>query len=622
VSAPETFWIFPALAWWSGLLLLATALLPWTLRLFRNLPDRGAALAIPGGVFIFFLAAQILWRLRLQGLHPVWMTLTVVLTALPGWLRFPPENLNGLRRPLRNGVLVFTVPFFLWAGLRAAAPGIFHTEQPMNLMWMRAAMTAPAPPMPDPWFGGEPATYYTDGHQLLGFLALLFGTPAAPAYSLTQVTLFALTCTLACAAGSALNPEAPARTGLLSVLFLNLSNPVGFIHALRRNQPEPWWWASTRALRDGGTELITEFPFFSFWLGDNHAHVIGLPIFLLAVIAAVQLHRAKTPTFATALPAGLALVWSLRVNPWQAPTALALPLLALLLHPARTFPPRAALTGLLSPLLLLLPLGPGTPFQGIALNTFGIRPPLDLLKHFGFFLPGLLFLRPRKHPLPFAILLLALAMLLTPEIVYARDLFGTRMNTVFKVYYQVWILFALLAARGLSFDVRRSTFDVQRSLLIVSSLLISALGLLYPLRLALPARNRPPRTLHPATVLSADRRELLDIADRLIAPGDLILEAPGVSYDPSTSLLSTWTAGHTLLGWTGHQHQWRPGTPHPDLLPLFATDPASLRRSHNIRWVLLGPHERALTTPEWRQTLRAHSHIPVQNPTYELHQLR
>jgi len=51
-----------------------------------------------------------------------------------------------------------------------------------------------------------------------------------------------------------------------------------------------WWWRGSRVLQDLnlenqplGLSPITEFPFFSFLLGDNHPHVLALPFVLLAI---------------------------------------------------------------------------------------------------------------------------------------------------------------------------------------------------------------------------------------------------------------------------------------------------------------------------------------------------
>nr|MDQ2998185.1 DUF2298 domain-containing protein [Chloroflexota bacterium] len=56
------------------------------------------------------------------------------------------------------------------------------------------------------------------------------------------------------------------------------------------------WWNPSRAVwdtsRDPGDPTkyyaITEFPFFSFWLGDMHPHVMALPFGLLALALALQ----------------------------------------------------------------------------------------------------------------------------------------------------------------------------------------------------------------------------------------------------------------------------------------------------------------------------------------------
>ncbi|MCP4422770.1 MAG: hypothetical protein GY805_39680, partial [Chloroflexi bacterium] len=55
--------------------------------------------------------------------------------------------------------------------------------------------------------------------------------------------------------------------------------------------PGDWFWTTTRALNwnDGEAAPITEFPFFTFLYGDLHAHMIALPLTMLALAWAVSL---------------------------------------------------------------------------------------------------------------------------------------------------------------------------------------------------------------------------------------------------------------------------------------------------------------------------------------------
>ncbi|MDO8755435.1 MAG: DUF2298 domain-containing protein, partial [Anaerolineales bacterium] len=55
-----------------------------------------------------------------------------------------------------------------------------------------------------------------------------------------------------------------------------------------------WWWRASRVIQDydmtgGFREVIDEFPFFSFLLGDLHPHVLAIPFGLLAISAALNL---------------------------------------------------------------------------------------------------------------------------------------------------------------------------------------------------------------------------------------------------------------------------------------------------------------------------------------------
>jgi uncharacterized membrane protein len=62
-----------------------------------------------------------------------------------------------------------------------------------------------------------------------------------------------------------------------------------------------------------------------------------------------------------------------------------------------------------------------------------------------------------SRPLSFVILLILLGALLVvaPEFFFLRDLFGNRMNTIFKFYYQAWLLWSLAAAFSVAFLLQK-----------------------------------------------------------------------------------------------------------------------------------------------------------------------
>jgi YYY domain-containing protein len=107
------------------------------------------------------------------------------------------------------------------------------------------------------------------------------------------------------------------------------------------------YWNSTRAvwdtyLQDGEQTrhyAITEFPFFSFWLGDMHPHVMALPFGLLAIALALQTAaRLTAPAFAMGRRGWLELALTgivlgslYAINSWDFPTYLLLFLGALLI---------------------------------------------------------------------------------------------------------------------------------------------------------------------------------------------------------------------------------------------------------------------------------------------------
>jgi uncharacterized membrane protein len=170
--------------------------------------------------------------------------------------------------------------------------------------------------------------------------------------------------------------------------------------------------------------------------------------------------------------------------------------------------------------------------------------------------------------------------------VYIRDVFDMRMNTIFKFYYQAWLIWGVLAGYALWWLLaRRPTTDHrpptttsfsrwvvvggQWSVVLVTVLFIALLAgaLVYPWLTAgktfradqpigLAGKTPPEHTPEGAAAIGWLRAN---------APGDaVILEAAGDDYDGrgiGANAVSASTGLATVLGWSDHQRQWRGGDP-------------------------------------------------------------
>ncbi len=781
--------MWSVLVWWLAIEVIGLLALPLTLVLFRFLPDRGLGMARPVGLL---LSAYAYWLLVSLGLlRNSRAAIVVVLLGLGGcslmvWRRHA-ESLGAFVRRHRRTWLVTAVVFLLclagFAAFRAYNPDIAATEKPMEFAFLNGILRSETFPPQDPWMSGYGISYYYFGYVMVAMVTRLTGLPSAVASNLAGATLFAMAFTGAFslvanmveahrahdrAAGgtgerslSGVSVGTGLFGGVIVALMGNLEGVFELVRArgwgtdslwrfldVRNLQATPpsttwypddmwWWWRASRVIHDrdllgNSMEVIDEFPFFSFLLGDNHPHVLALPFLLLGLALALNvLCRPAEKACANVAAGGSTSLWERMtfgvwrgwswdiplwavllgalgfLNTWDYPTTLGMFVLAYLAWRLRTRPGHlwadlldavtlGVMLGVLG-LLFYLPfyLGFRSQAGGIGL-VFGIKTQwqqyglmfgtqivlaagllaavaggrlsvgargpsllsiivgsLTLLIAVAFAalgwwtaMAGLLLAgvavslllwrvssgrhgsssadagaglalsgtRTRNLSAGETLALLALVagllLSVVVEFIYLRDTFNTRMNTVFKFYYQAWVLLSVAGAFGVYRVLggwrSRGVFGrLWRGVWIVAVGGLVVAGLSYTVMATASKANafRGTPTLDGAAyrrVYNPEEYEAVTWLKEHAEPDAVMVEASGNSYS-DYNWVSAHTGIPTLLGWGGHELQWRgnydeAGQREADIAVIYqpgdVAATADILARYDVDYVYVGPKER------------------------------
>ncbi|MFL5762272.1 MAG: DUF2298 domain-containing protein [Thermomicrobiales bacterium] len=675
-----------AVRWYLVLVAVTWAFAPATRSISSRLPDRGATIARPLSLLAFIYPAWLLASLDLVPFSRTSLVATAIPIAAAGWLmairrRWITRSwLGHLFAAEIAGLLAFTS--YLW--LCGFKPDIFWGEKPMDAAFIASSARTDSIPPPDPWLSGESINYYYLGHVIPGVVMRMSGVSLGYGFNLGTATAFSMAAVVT--AGLGFNAvrtwwsRAQALiVGAVATLLLlgagNLLAPKELLLRPTSTLAADWrhgvGWYSARVLHDAGVipgkpprPVITEFPFFSFLLGDPHAHVLALPFTVTALALILQLvltrldGRDSWRTFAGVsriAAAGFVVGALYPMNSWDYPSYLAISLIGLFIALSGTgWRLRALVIGgfctisIVAWLPFTLAFSPPTGLETRGLpNTVKGFPVVqriaslfrlvtwertslgEFLTMFGIpfavavcFL-GLLLLRAYRSgpfhrsafsaviltgglailsivlnaplvlwcgvPLVAALSLLRATRRLCPEMIAAsafaigfvlimaiefvcfRDANRQRTNTVFKVYFQAWVLFSLAGAIGLMvlwLAVR------EKRMVRAVFLLACTLGALAVL--SYPAIGTYRWTdgfddwqgidgLAYVGDWSTNELAALRWLQAHAEQSDIVLEAAGCSKLPKdqvpSSRVSTFTGIPTVIGWGGHQRIWRRGRP-------------------------------------------------------------
>jgi uncharacterized membrane protein len=212
---------------------------------------------------------------------------------------------------------------------------------------------------------------------------------------------------------------------------------------------------------------------------------------------------------------------------------------------------------------------------------------------------------------PFVLVMIAIGSLLVlvPEFVYLRDLFGDRMNTVFKFYFAAWNLWSLAAAALLGDLARQPQRWVRAA---GAALLVPiCLGLVYPVLATWTKTDgfnpyggrRLDGIAYMADSIPEDAAAIAWIQGNLQT--GVISEAVGGSYS-GFGRISAHTGLPTVLGWPFHEVQWRGsadllGSREQDIQRLYTTrdwlEAQTIVEAYGIDYVYVGPMEQLTYSP-------------------------
>lgn len=603
----EMGWV---LLWYIGSLLLGIITFPIAYSICTSFADRGYAISRILGLT---LAGLIVYLTSKIGIYVAfsWPASLLIIAGISGWIA--KKNWNELSSYIKQNwkvfftlELLFLAAFVFFSFVRSLTPAISGGEKFMDFGIFNSAQRVDVLPLYDIWISGEPLRYYWFGHLFLGQFSKMLGTPPGFGYNLSMVLLFSMTVIIAYSLGMALTKK--WYWAIWAVAFIAIfGNFAGAVQILGRHWEKYDFWSPTRVIDGKISGTINEFPFFTFFFADLHAHAIAIPMVLALLYIFLQLYR-EGPNWKNGVLSTILLACIRVTNAWDWPALSATLGLLLFARWWRTDRKQSVLKSIVLPWMLIT----GASFaifigwpqpQPLDVKLATLRSNIkEWLMVFGAFfvivtayiisnfrwaswtilalilvgmatlpvwmwmglfiilMAYLFFAQKPQQELSYGMILTisACCILAGMELVYLHDWLANswqRMNTVFKFGLHSWYLLSM-ATPVLIAAAWQNTEKKKLILACVLGILILA-GLVYP-AIVLSQRYKwsPGLTLYGLKELyekhPGDYDGVMWLTEQPGAP--VIVEAPGDAYKYN-GRISSYTGLPTVSGWPGHLFQ-------------------------------------------------------------------
>lgn len=570
--------------------------------LFKGLKDYGYSISKQFGVVIITYIAWILSSLKLLKFD-FSIIFALLLLAVFSLLALKYNRIK-FKEEIVVQEVIFILTFLASVTYIVFKPEIYfaYSEDFMDFAFLKSILRSDYFPPQDPWFAGENLSYYYFGHLITAILIKISGIKAEVGYNLAVAMFFSMA--VQSAFGIGYNLTGKKLYGFITVVLIcfmgflsGLLQLLAYVTGMEILNYKPFnggfidWLLSFDFCAANWIipHAITFYPFFTFIQGDLHAHFMSIP-FQLAFIGAcfAVYQRFSLTSFTSALIFSL---FFIGLNTWDFPayfillittaylstrkrlflvfiTAITIVFLYSLLNGnigvvdertsiieyTQIFAVFTFIT--LAYLQKISRIKPKIAIAFLIITVAGFLLGIQLM-----FLTVLLILflfsragREEKYPVILAIM--AMLLILFCELFYINDALGRpyeRMNTIMKIYLEVWILWGVASAFFMS--------KIKNKAILAISIILIAILLIHPIASSISMPNKvfmgktEELTLDGMKWLEESKPEEYKAIKWLENRTGIVLEAPGSAYSYS-SRVSTFTGLPTVIGWQTHEIMW------------------------------------------------------------------
>lgn len=573
LGAKESFALF---TYYVLVFLLGLAVYPLMSFLFPRHPDKAYGASRILGLVLF---SYILWSFcaffDLPLLHWAGIAVLVILSFVFIIVILFRDDALLFAKHQKDILIVetlFSFLFFLFLIQASFHPEAFGGEKSMDFSLLSYFTRLEYLPPHDPWAHNSILRYYYWGYFVFAQLLKASGLTTSVGYLVAMATLPALMVTGSYTfILSVVRNRAFAIWGAFTLVLA--SNFQSLVNLFTKHTLDfSYFWSATRVFKN---DLFAEFPSWSFTFLDLHPHVMDYPFVILALLFVWRLlEKPVKLSFTFCLFAGLSLGFLTVTNFWDyLIVGFVLALVTFLYFKKRIIP---AFSITFFSLLFYLPIlvrmfwgregGVGLSFERETFNGFQ-----QFMSHQGqwwfFFFWAILILgvtllvKRKKIRLEFgfksSLILLVVVSLLLAFSNYC--ILIDKINSVFKVNTQLWVLLGLAAFFFLRRFTRLTKWWALGFFLplVLFSFLLLAGSVVNTVALAKFRKltwDRP--ILSASAFVRSDDSELADIIDKMntqVWGAVGFLEPYGKTYDFESNRLSIFTGLSSYLVWPG-QH--------------------------------------------------------------------